>query len=147
MAPARHAWAKALEQANTEAAGLWEASVYLPSDMPLLLGAAIAGDAFALAMARMIGQTANSVYRAPRKKPALCLCCPRAVRKGDAFAICVTVPRRDDPSHAMGSAICMHCMTDEQSTLTAKIVGAMRQHLMPDARAVGHVHDAPGRVQ
>ena len=142
---APHGWQDAIRRVHDESAGLLSVSVIDPLSACALLGATLAGDKEAAILMRAVMSTVTAVERAPRKKPVLCLCCPRAMRPRDPFSICVTTPENGNPSAALGSVICAHCLGDK-STLLARVATALRG-LWPDARVVDHVHQAPEVMQ
>lgn len=138
-------WEDGIRKVDTEGAGAFDIHVLarpLPHDLML---AALSGDAVAVGLLQAVASTVDSIGKAPRKKPALCLCCPRAVRKADQYVVCITTPHRDDPSMAIGSVICAKCWAD-QERISERIIEAMRA-VWPDARPLDHMHDAPRGVQ
>jgi hypothetical protein len=77
----------------------------------------------------------------PRKKPILCLCCPRAIRLRDQFSIVVTLPGREAPTGAIGSALCQRCASARP--LMPQVVAGLKR-IWPGSRAVDldHIHAA-----
>ena len=138
-------WQDAIEQVHNEAAGLLSVNIVDPYCARALLVASFAGDEAAAILMRGVCMVVASVERAPRKKPVLCLCCPRSVHPRDPFSVCVTMPENGNPSTVIGSAICARCLTDK-CTLLARVATALKA-IWPNARIVGHVHEAPGGVQ
>jgi hypothetical protein len=119
--------------------------VFRPGQNDFLVAAALTGDRLAARLMKAILQTVAQIHEAPRKRPALCLCCPRTVRRGDRFAVSIIMPHRDDASMGIGSGICARCNGD-QSTLTPRVTAALKT-IWPGLRPIGHVHEAAGRVQ
>jgi hypothetical protein len=142
---AHDGWAAGLQQVHAEAGGLLDVHVIEPSRVTELLFASLGGDDTATRLLRAAISTLANVHQAPRKRPALCLCCPRAIRHRDQFIVCITIPRRDNPSMGIGSAICAKCFADPTKLMT-RIVEALKQ-MWPEVRPIGHVHEAPEAVQ
>ena len=115
---------------------MWVNHIIHQRDVPGLLSNSFAGDHLATTIMRSVAHVVAGVSEAARTgKPTLCLCCPREIRKNDGFSVCLTTAHRDDPTQALGSAICLECISVDEETLKAKIVTAMRK-LIPDARVI-----------
>jgi hypothetical protein len=138
-------WRDAIRQVHTEAGGMLSVNIVEPSRAHGLMAASLAGDENATRLMRALVLAIEAVHRAPRKRPVLCLCCPRAVRPRDQFTVCVTRPENGNPSMVIGSAICARYFADK-STLIERVATALKE-IWPQARLVGHIHEAPERVQ
>ncbi len=143
-AAATNPWHDGMQQAHAEAAGIFDVFVIGPESGPELLAAAILGDAHAAALLRAVTHAARQIDAAPRRKPALCLCCPRPIRDAAGTVFVVAEPHTDDASTAIGAALCGRCAA--HSDLTAKVVDGFRRHLWPDARPVRVTHPEGGRA-
>jgi hypothetical protein len=141
---APHGWEDGIQQVHTEAGALLDIYVFQPGQNDFLVASAFTGDRLAARLTKAILQTVAQIHGAPRKTPALCLCCPRAVRRGDRFAISIIMPHRDDASMGVGSGICARCNGD-QSTLMPRVAAALKK-LWPDARTIDHVFREAGHT-
>ena len=94
---------------HAESGGLLEVHVFAPGDVGKLLADVLMGDATAGRLFEAINNGIEQIGAAPRRKPVLCLCCPRAIRLRDQFSIVVTLPRSDNPTMGIASALCQRC--------------------------------------
>ena len=84
-----------IKQIHTEAAGVLDLFVFSPEQIDELLAAALlGGDAAARRLVKLVLAAGGRISSAPRKQPALCMCCPRPVRR--AGTIVLVLPHRDD---------------------------------------------------
>jgi len=126
-------WRDGIEAVQTEAGGLLSLDVVLPVDFADLFGCAAAGDRQAARLACAVIDTVARVNKTPRKSPALCGSCPRPVRRS-SFSVVIATPERNDPTRAIGLAICERCgITREE--ITDKAVIALKR-IWPNSRAV-----------
>lgn len=137
-------WADGVARVSAEAAGLVEVQVVMRKDMPELLGCALAGDPEALRLGHLVCDTLDRIERAPKRRPMLCGCCPRTLRRG-RYSLAFAVPRRDAPQEALSLAICEGCATDHAGVMD-KVHAALRR-IWPDLRPLpGPIHPAEGRA-
>ena len=137
------ALAEGIRRVHAEAQGVMRLWFIKPGDGVHLLAASICGDAWAAGLLRATVTCAAQVMKMRRKKPSLCLCCPRAVRSLDGALFCLTVPEIDSPSEALGSVVCPRCATS--SDLNSRAIEAYRR-IWPDLRTI-EVMPGPERMQ
>lgn len=142
-APAARTWAENIQAVHEEAAELMQLDIVHQSQVPEMAFAALAGDRDALRLLQQIAQFLAQVERAPRRNPALCVSCPRPLRKG-RFLCGVATPARDDAQQGLGIGICEHCASDAE-TARPKVMAAMRR-TWPSAETVDITHPAGGRA-
>ena len=133
-----------MARAHDEAGGMFELHVVNQMNTADLLAAAILGDAHAAALLRAVAQAARQIDRAPRRKPSLCLSCPRTIRRACEATFVVAVPHADEPTTAIGAALCPRCAAS--GDLTATALAGFRRHLWPDARPVRVTHPEGARA-
>ena len=102
-------YADAIDRIHAESQGFLRLWFVKPEDGMHLTVASLCGDPWATGLLRATAQCAMRVMRAPRRKPSLCLCCPRAVRRLDGVMFCVAVPEVEHPEQALGAAVCPRC--------------------------------------
>ncbi len=145
---ARHAdtaWLTGMQAVNDEAVGLLDVSIIDASAGVDLLVDAMRGDPEAAALLQAIRQAADRVRKAPRRHPALCICCPRSVKRirpGTVFGI--AVPATPNPTGAIGFVFCDRCAAD-RNTLAAKAADGLRR-IWPTLRQVEITHPEGGRA-
>ncbi len=130
----RAEWAAGIERASTEAGGLWNLQLIRPQHgLPLLMAAAT-GDAHAANLLNSMVQLAKQIRTAPKHKPALCLSCPRHIRKCEGVTFIITAPDNDRYTSSIGSALFPRCASDPDGGGSKAIEGVRR--LIPDARPI-----------
>ena len=140
----REALRAGLGAIQAEAGGLLELVVVTPDDGLGYISAALAGDLEAARILRAISAAGVKIDSAPRRKPALCACCPRPIRKASSFAFVLALPKNGNPANALSMAVCSRCAV-EPAEIQAKAVMALRK-LWPDIRPVTITHQAGGRA-
>jgi hypothetical protein len=128
---------------HREAAGMLALNIVRPGDALNLVVASLEGDPEATRLLRAVRDTVARVESAPKRKPMLCGCCPRALR-GSGFVICVAIPDRDSPTNGLAFALCEHCSRDD-TALVGKASSALRT-IWPDLRPVTVTHPAGARA-
>lgn len=132
--PTRTEWTEGVNRIHAEAQGLLRLLFITPDDAAGLALAALCGNQRATGLLRATADCAANVMRQRhRKKPVLCLCCPRAVRKVEGAIFCFAVPEVDSPERALGSVICPCCVAAPD--LHSRAVQALRG-VWPDIRKV-----------
>jgi hypothetical protein len=126
-----------------EAAGVLALNIVRPGDALNLVVASLEGDREATRLLRAVCDTVARVESAPKRKPMLCGCCPRALR-GSGFVICVAIPDRDSPTNGLAFALCEHCSRDD-TALGEKASSALRT-IWPDLRPITVTHGEGGRA-
>jgi hypothetical protein len=129
------AWRDGVQAVNDEAAGLLDVNIVDANMGVDLLVDAIRGDHEAAALLQAIREAADRVRKAPRRTPALCICCPRSVKRiraGTVFGI--AVPATPNPTRAIGFVFCDRCAAD-RSTLAARAADGLRR-IWPDLRPI-----------
>jgi hypothetical protein len=134
------AWESGIRAVHTEAGGLLHVHVFAPSDVGKLLADALMGDATAGHLFQTVNRSVEQIGAVPRKKPILCLCCPRAIRLRDQFSIVVALPHHEAPTRALGSALCQRCAVPPG--VLPRVVAALKQRIWPELRAIDHIHAA-----
>lgn len=130
-----------IQRFHAEAGGLLELQVIQRADLPALILEALAGSAEAAQILRLTNQALHNIQAAPRKKPALCGCCPRALRHGQ-YAVIIARPACDDPSQGLALAICTKCGPDHDAIQVAARVALAR--IWPNLRPVTITHPIGG---
>ena len=125
-------WADGIQQIHAEAGGMLSISLIDPARAHALLAASFAGDEAAARLMLGVFSAIETVQRAPRRKPVICLCCPRVVRPRDRFIVCVTMPENGSPSTGISSVLCARCFADKAG-LNERVAAALRS-IWPDAR-------------
>jgi hypothetical protein len=133
-----------VEQVHAESAGVLDIYVFKPEQVDELIGATLFGDAAAGRLAGLAASTVVKICSAPRKSPAICMCCDRPARRWGT--ICLVLPHRSDPTSAIGSGLCSQCAAMPAESLDAQIQIAMKQ-IWPAARVIGRVSKAPEATQ
>jgi hypothetical protein len=143
--PNNTAWLTGIHAVSSEAAGLLDVSIIDASMGVDLLVDAMRGDSEAAALHQAVRQAAERVRRAPRNKAALCICCPRSVKRirpDTVFGI--AVPATPTPTGAIGFVFCDRCAAD-RSTLAAKAADGLRR-IWPDLRPITITDPIGGRA-
>lgn len=132
-----------VQRVNDEAGGLLTVQVIQQHDMPAMIADALCGSAEAVQLLRLTNQVLANIQGAPRRKPMLCGCCPRALR-GGRYAIIIARPACDDPTEGLSLAICRKCGPDHD-TLQVKAAVALAR-IWPNVRPVTVTHPEGGRA-
>ena len=125
----------AIKAVSHEGRGVVSLQVVQRTDLPAMMLDAISGSADAAQLLRLTNQALATIQAAPRWKPALCGCCPRALRRGK-FALIIARPACDDPTQGLALAICPKCGPDHDA-IRAKAVASLAR-IWPDVRLVTH---------
>lgn len=128
---------------HREAGGVLALNIVRPGDALNLVVASLGGDAEATRLLRAVCDTVARVESAPKRKPMLCGCCPRALR-GSGFVICVAIPDRDAPTNGLAFALCENCSRDD-AALREKASSALRT-IWPDIRTIEITNPAGGHA-
>jgi hypothetical protein len=147
-ASARHQnseWLNGIQAINDEAAGMLDVNIIDATAGIEMIFDAATGDVEAATLIRAVYQAAARIKGAPRNAPALCLCCPRAVRRlTPATIFGVARPAIAKPSNALAFAFCEKCSAD-RGNLAAKAATGLRR-IWPDLRTVEVTHPKGGRA-
>ncbi len=138
------AWQADMRSIHEQAGGVLELVVILPTDMPVLATRALFGDREAGAILTAMTYAETGIRKAPKRRPMLCVSCPRPLL-GGRYTHVVAIPSRDDPTKAIGLAVCHRCAT-EPDAITAKAVEGLRNGLWPDLRPVTLTNRTGGRA-
>lgn len=138
-------WRVGIEQVQEEARGLLDVTIIDAVTGSELLASAVMGDSEATALLQAVTQAAARIKQAPPRTPALCMCCPRPVKRVTAATVFgVAVPASPNPSGAVGFVFCDRCGADRASLLTKAAEGLRR--IWPDLRCVEITHPEGGRA-
>ena len=132
-----------VQRINGEAGGLLTVQVIQQHDMPAMIAGALCGSAEAVQLLRLTNQVLANIRDAPRRKPMLCGCCPRALR-GGRYAIIIARPACDDPAQGLALAICRKCGPDFDAIQAKARVALAR--IWPNVRPVMVTHPEGGRA-
>lgn len=132
-----------IQRVSDEAGGLLELQVIQRTDLPALMLDALAGSSEAAQTLRLANNAVTSIQAAPRRKPMLCGCCPRALR-GGRYAVVLARPARDDAAQGLAMAICTKCGPDFGAIQAAATVALRR--IWPDLRSITITHSKAGRA-
>jgi hypothetical protein len=103
-------WCDGVRAIQNEVGGALIVSIVTAPQGVQLVAASMLGDPEALILLRAIIDAGSWIRRAPRNKPVLCACCPRAVRPiTPRTASGVAAPAIDRPGRALGFAFCDAC--------------------------------------
>lgn len=126
-------WGEAVKRLHVEAGGLLNLDVVRRSDMPRLLGAALAGDADAADLVRLVSDALRSIEDAAAAESKQCACCAGELPT-KRFALVIARPAVDDPQQGMVLAICPRCGATPGG-IKAAATQALRS-IWPDVREV-----------
>jgi hypothetical protein len=141
----RRTLADGVAQLNRESGGLLRLEIIRPEDIFGLSCAVFSGNGGALARLTAALESGERIRREARKKPVVCLCCPRAIRDPRAV-LALLFPASDAASVAVASALCDRCSAADQEVLMARAAAAYQQ-VWPGLRCVGPVtHPAGGHA-
>jgi hypothetical protein len=145
MSRASVAWRDGIQAVNDEAAGVLDVSIIDYLAGAVLMANAALGDHESAALLLAVRQAATRIKQAPRRKPALCICCPRAIKRLTAETVFgVATPAIANPTGAIGFVFCDKCAAD-RTTLTAKAAEGLRR-IWPDLRPIEITHPVGGRA-
>ena len=132
-----------VEAVTAESGGMMEVAVVRPSDVPVLLGEALAGSEDAAMLLRLYGDTSARIDKAAGAgTPMLCVSCPRALQKG--YSVAAALPRRDNPHHAVAVAVCPRCGPD-RAAIEAKAMQGFAK-IWTGLRPIQLTHHDGGRA-
>jgi hypothetical protein len=132
-----------VQRVNDEAGGMLTVQVIQQHDMPAMIAGALGGSAEAMQLLRLTNQVLANIQGAPRRKPMLCGCCPRALR-GGRYAVIIARPACDDPAQGLSLAICRKCGPDFDAIQVKATVALAR--IWPNVRPVTVTHPEGGRA-
>jgi hypothetical protein len=138
-------WRDGIDRVGEEAAGVLHVRIIDALAGSELLVRALSGDPEAMVMLRAVDEAEMQVTQAPRKQPALCVACPRAVRRinrGTVFG--VLVPVVPFPTTALGFVFCEKCAA-APAALMAKAAKGLRR-IWPDLRPITITDPIGGRA-
>ena len=136
-------WAEQLQAIQAEAGGVLEVSLVSRGEWPRLVAASMQGDHTATLILSAVADTICQVASAPRRKPMLCLTCPRSLRRAK-FTCGVILPSRPDPTGGLGLAICDHCAASATDAMPMVLEALKRR--WPDMRTVQLDQHAAGHA-
>ena len=135
-------WQTDVQSIHEEAAGLLDVNLIDASVGADLLISAALGNSESAALLDAIRQAAECVRSAPRRKPALCVCCPRSIRRITPTTVFgVARPAVPTPTGALAFAFCDRCSAD-RTALAVKATEGLRR-IWPDLRQI-NITDAAG---
>ena len=119
---------------QTESGGVMRMHLVELADLDAIHAAALVDDRNSRRLLRLVSQSLFQIADAPRRKPALCLCCPQPIRQTkDAAVFCFVLPDVTSPEHGIGAAVCAKCA--RHADLLGRATTAFRR-LWPDLRTV-----------
>lgn len=136
-------WRDAVQRVRDEAVGLFRVQCIGPEDVAGLVLDCLAGNAEAAALMRGVVDTVARIESAPRRKPMLCGCCPRPL-VGSGFTVCLALPERDDPTSALGFALCNRCGADPAARNENALMALCS--IWPSGRSVTVTHPEGARA-
>ncbi|MGI4951202.1 MAG: hypothetical protein ACRYGM_05305 [Janthinobacterium lividum] len=140
MNAVRNEWAQGIRAVHDQAAGALLVEIVRPADMAGLIADAMAGYSNAYQILRLTNEFIQAVRASAPKRPMLCGCCPRSIRRRP-FNVALAIPACDDAANAVVIGICDHCATDPDALLDKARQGLAR--IWPDLRAID-VHPTTG---
>lgn len=130
-----------VQRVNDEAGGVLSLQVIQRGDMPALISDALAGSGEAMELLRLVRETMDGIQAAPRRKPMLCGCCPKALRNG-RFSVVLAKPDRADASQGIAMMICAKCGPSYGAIQAAALVALRR--IWPNCRPIAITHPQGG---
>lgn len=128
-------WRDAVQRVNDSAAGVIDVSIINATTGAMLMADALLGDQVAATLLLAVTQAAARIKRAPRQKPALCVCCPRSVRRVCSDTVFgVASPSVPNPAGVIGFVFCDRC-AGTPGSLAAKATEGLRR-IWPDLRPI-----------
>lgn len=138
-------WRDGIHAVATEAAGVLDVSIIDSLTQADLVVDAFLGNPKAAALLRAVREAADHVRQAPRRTPALCVCCPRPVKRVRPSTVFgVALPAIPKPGRALGFVFCERCAA-EPITLAAKAAEGLRR-IWPDLRPITITDPAGSRA-
>jgi hypothetical protein len=138
------AWRRGIETVHREAAGILELVIVRPEELLMLIFGGMSGDRHAKATAIAVSDAVRHISEAAgTENPKLCGSCPRELTD-NRYAVVVAMPQRDDPSTAIGMAICHCCATTEAGIREKAMLGF--RSLWPSLRPIAVTHQDGGRA-
>jgi hypothetical protein len=139
-------WTDGIRRLHCEAAGVLAIEIFDSQAIAKISAAAALGDEMAAALIGALLDTKKSITNAPRNRPALCISCPRAIRKISwDIVFGLTLPAVRRPGSAIGFAFCPKCAAGDRASLHSKAQTGLRG-LWPDLRPVVISHPDGGRA-
>ena len=139
------AWRDGVQSVNDESGGLLDVSIVDARSGIELIAEAVLGDREAAGLLQAVRQAAQRVRQAPRRKPTLCICCPRAVKRiGPETVFGIATPATPNPTGAIGFVFCAKCAAD-RGTLVAKAAEGLKR-IWPGLRCVQVTHGEGGHA-
>jgi hypothetical protein len=126
MSAETETFAASMTRLHNESGGYVEIATVRPVDVPSIVASALAGDAEARRLLVAVNEGIRHIRSAPRRKPALCVCCPRPLRAGQQFSVVVVVPVREAPEQLLALGVCARCATTTDE-ITAKAIQGLRR--------------------
>jgi len=133
-----------VDRLNRESGGLLRLEIIRPEDIFGLSCAVFSGDGAALARLVAAQESGDRIRRHARKKPVVCLCCPRSIRDPRAV-LALLFPASDAASVAVASALCDRCSAADQETLMA-CAAAAYEKVWPGLRCIEITHPEGGNA-
>jgi hypothetical protein len=121
----RRTFAEGVAQFNREAGGLLHLEIILQKDHHLVLKAACDGDPLAFSRMQALLESRYMIRNMARKKPAVCLTCPRSIHDPNA-SLALLVPATNAATVAICSALCEKCSKYEPEIITKLAASAFR---------------------
>jgi hypothetical protein len=138
-------WRDAIQRVNDSAAGVLDVSIINATTGAMLMADALRGDQEAATLILAVSQAATRIKQAPRKKPALCICCPRSVRRICSDTVFgVASPSVPNPDGVIGFVFCDRC-AGTPDALAAKAAEGLRR-IWPDLRLITITDPIGGRA-
>ena len=141
--PSKAELGAAFQRINDQASGLLVVEAVLLEDMPGLFIEALAGNANALRVLRMVRQSVDRIERAPKNARMLCASCPRSLRQG-RYIVAAAFPSCDDPAEGMAMAVCDRCASTREQAVERATFGLRR--VWPDLRPIAVTHPEGGKA-
>jgi hypothetical protein len=139
------AWVDGIRAVSAEAAGLLNVTIVDSETCGEILADAMMGDERAVALFNASLEARRRVANVPRRRPALCVACPRAVKRVTRATIFgVALPATARPEAVIGFVFCARCAAD-RGTLLAKAEIGLRG-VWPDLRPLVVTHPEGGRA-
>lgn len=138
-------WQMGVQSIHEEAAGVLDVNLIDASVGADLFISAALGNCESTALLAAIRKAAECVRSAPRRKPALCVSCPRSIRRITPTTVFgVARPAVPTPTGALAFAFCDRCSADP-STLAVKATEGLRR-IWPDLRPIKITDPFGGRA-
>lgn len=139
-------WQAGVRQVHEESGGLVTVAIVTREARLELLAAVVLGDHEASTILRAIADCSKWIAKTPRKRPVLCVCCPRPVLRVTRDTIIgVASPATTAPNRALGFAFCRECGKGTAPELTDRARRGL-SGIWPDLRPVAVTHPQGGRA-